>query len=180
MGEPLMGMDNLVLYVATYDDDATATDQYRSLKDAEASSDLEVVSSVVMRRGDDGRVAVDEHGTGQVGAGAWIGAGAGLVVGLFAPPLLAATAIGAGVGAISGAIAKKRDEKKVGLELEEYLPKGSSAIVAVLDDRYLDRIEAVLTKYSKKVDKAIDRDDYEALEKAISEGGDKIAKAIAS
>lgn len=175
-----MGMDNLVLYVATYDDGATATDEYRSLKDAEASSELEVVSSVVMRRGDDGRVAVDEHGTGQVAAGTWIGGAAGLVVGLFAPPLLAATAIGAGVGAISGAIAKKHDEKKVGLELEEYLPKGSSAIVAVLDDRYLDRIDAVLTKYAKKVDKAIDRDDYEALEKAISEGGDKIAKAIAT
>jgi hypothetical protein len=32
----------------------------------------------------------------------------------------------------------------------------------------------------KKVDRAIDRDDYEELEKAINEGGDRIAKAIAS
>ena len=139
-----MGMDNLALYVATYDESATATDEYRSLKEAAASDDLEVVSSVVLRRDDDGRVTVDEHGTGQVAAGAWIGGAAGLVVGLFSPPLLAATAIGAGVGAISGKIAKKREEKKVGLELEEYLPKGSSAIVAVLDDKYLDRIDAAL------------------------------------
>ena len=117
-----MGMDNLALYVATYDESATATDEYRSLKEAAASDDLEVVSSVVLRRDDDGRVTVDEHGTGQVAAGAWIGGAAGLVVGLFSPPLLAATAIGAGVGAISGKIAKKLEEKKVGLELEEYLP----------------------------------------------------------
>jgi uncharacterized membrane protein len=139
-----------------------------------------VVSSVVMHRDDEGRVAVDEHGTGHVAKGAWIGGAAGLVLGLFAPPLLAATAIGAGVGAIAGNIAKKRDEKEVGLELEDYLPKGSSAIVAVVDDRYLDRIDAALAKAVKNVNKAIDRDDYAELEKAINEGGDKIAKAIAS
>ncbi|WP_395245340.1 DUF1269 domain-containing protein [Agromyces sp. MMS24-K17] len=173
-------MDNLTLYVATYDDAAIATDEYRTLKDAAAADELEVVSSVVLRRSDDGRVTVDEHGTGQVASGAWIGGAAGLVVGLFSPPLLAATAIGAGVGAISGKLAKKHDEKKLGLELEEYLPKGTSAIVAVIDDRYLDRIDTVLARTDKKLHKAIDRDDFEALEKAISEGGDKIAKAIAN
>ena len=175
-----MGMDNLVLYVATYDDTDAATADYTTLKAAQNADDLEIVSSVVMHRGDDGRVAVDEHGTGQVSSGAWIGGAAGLVVGLFAPPLLAATALGAGVGAIAGKIAKTHEEKKMGIELEEYLPKGSSAIVAVIDDRYLDRIDAALDKAVKKVDKAIDRDDYAALEKAIDEGGDKIAKAIAS
>ena len=174
-----MNMDNLVLYVATYDDTAAATEDYKALKAAEAA-DLEVVSSVVMHRDDDGRVAVDEHGTGQVAAGAWIGGAAGLVLGLFAPPLLAATAVGAGVGAIAGNLAKKHEEKKMGIELEEYLPKGSSAIVAVIDDRYLDRVDAALGAAQKKINKAIDRDDYEELEKAINEGGDKVAKAIAS
>lgn len=174
-----MGMDNLMLYVATYDDAAAATNDYATLT-AAREADLEVVSSVVMHRDTDGRVTVDEHGTGQVASGAWIGGGAGLVLGLFAPPLLAATAIGAGVGAIAGKLAKKHEEKQMGVDLEEYLPKGSSAIVAVIDDRYLDRVDKALGDAQKKVDKAIDRDDYEALEKAISEGGDKIAKAIAS
>ena len=32
-----MGMDNLVLYVATYDDTAAATEDYKALKAAEAS-----------------------------------------------------------------------------------------------------------------------------------------------
>ena len=174
-----MGMDNLALFVATYDDTTSATEDYKALKAAEAA-DLEVVSSVVMHRDDDGRVAVDEHGTGQVAAGAWIGGAAGLVLGLFAPPLLASTAVGAGVGAIAGNLAKKHEEKKMGIELEEYLPKGSSAIVAVIDDRYLDRVDAALGAAQKKINKAIDRDDYEELEKAINEGGDKVAKAIAS
>jgi uncharacterized membrane protein len=175
-----MNMENLVLYVATYADADAATTDYEALKAAQKADDLEVVSSVVMHRGDDGRVTVDEHGTGQVASGAWIGGAAGLVVGLFAPPLLAATAIGAGVGAIAGKMAKKHEEKKMGIDLEEYLPKGSSAIVAVIDDRYLDGIDKALGEAQKKVNKAIDKDDYEALEKAIDEGGDKIAKAIAS
>lgn len=174
-----MGMDNLILYVATYDDAAAAGEDYKALKDAEVA-DLEVVSSVVMHRDSDGKVTVDEHGTGHVAGGALIGGGAGLVLGLFAPPLLAATAIGAGVGAIAGKFAERQEEEKVGVDLEATMPRGTSAIVAVIDDRYLDRVDTALSKAIKKVDKSIDRDDYEELQKAIEEGGDKIAKAIAS
>ncbi|MBM7506123.1 DUF1269 domain-containing protein [Agromyces aurantiacus] len=174
-----MGMDNLLLYVATYDDAASAADDYRRLEAAK-EVDLEVVSSVVVHRDDDGKVTVDERGTGQVKSGALIGGGAGLVLGLFAPPLLAATAIGAGVGAVAGKLAERHDEKKMGVELEASLPRGSSAIVAVIDDRYLDRIDAALEKAQRKIDKAIDREDYEALEKAIAEGGESVARAISS
>ena len=54
-----MGMDNLMLYVATYDDAAAATEDYTALKAAEVA-DLEVVSSVVMHRDADGKISVDE------------------------------------------------------------------------------------------------------------------------
>jgi Protein of unknown function (DUF1269) len=65
-----------------------------------------------------------------------VGAVAGFVVGLFAPPLLAATAIGAGIGAAAGGISKHHEEKKAGDELQadDWLPVNSSAIVAVVDD----------------------------------------------
>lgn len=174
-----MSMDNLMLYIATYDDAASATEDYRNLQ-AAREADLEVVSSIVMHRDADGKVTVDEHGTGQVSSGALIGGAAGLVVGLFAPPLLAATAVGAGIGAVAGKIAERREEKKIGIDLEEALPPDSSAILAIIDDRYLDRVDAALDKSLRKVEKAIDEDDYEALQKAIDEGGDRIAKAVAS
>ena len=48
------------------------------------------------------------------GGGAVLGGTAGLVVGLFAPPLLAATAIGAGIGAVVGKLSKKHHEKEFG------------------------------------------------------------------
>lgn len=174
-----MSMDNLMLYIATYSDAASAAEDYRQLQ-AMKEEDLELVSSVVIHRDGDGKISVDEHGTGQVPKGALIGGAAGLVVGLFAPPLLAATAVGAGIGAVAGKIAERHEEKKIGVDLEEALPPDSSAILAIIDDRYLDRVDTALDTSIRKVQKAIDRDDFEALQKAIDEGGDRIAKAVES
>ena len=45
------------------------------------------LGAVVMSRDADGEVSVSSHGSGITGAGAVVGGGAGLVVGLFAPPV---------------------------------------------------------------------------------------------
>ena len=75
---------------------------------------------------------------------------------------------------------KKHEEKKLGVDLEEYLPVGSSALVAVVDDMYADRVDKAVTKATKRVSKAIDSGDYEKIQKAIDEGTDKIADAVES
>ena len=85
------------------------------------------------------------------------------MVGLFAPPLLAATAVGAGIGALLGHFTKKHEEKELGADIDEYFPPNSSAVVVVVNDKYLDRVEASLAKADKNVSKAIDQDDYDKL-----------------
>ncbi len=171
--------DNLALYVAAYDDAASAHQDFDALKAAEGP-DLEIVGAVVMNRDADGKVDVLEVGDGDVAGGAVLGGGIGLVVGLFAPPLLAATAIGAGIGALLGHFTKKHEEKELGVDLDEYLPPDSSAVAVVVDDRYLDRVEAALSKSAKKISKAIDKDDYEKLAKAVSQGQQRVDDAIDS
>ena len=52
----------------------------------------------------DGEVHVQETGDHLGRKGAKVGGGAGLVIGLFAPPLLAATAVGAAAGATGGEV----------------------------------------------------------------------------
>jgi len=171
---------NLVLYVAMYGEDtAAARKDYRALKELD---DYGVIASVVLTREANGDVDVDEHGGMQVGRGATMGGVAGLVVGLFAPPLLAATAVGAGIGAAAGKIAKHHDEKKIESAVDEndWLPPGSSAIVAVIDDEYLDRVDAAVADAQKKVNKAIDKGDYDAVVKALNEGGQQIVEAVDS
>jgi uncharacterized membrane protein len=171
--------DNLALYVASYDDAALARQDFDALKAAEGP-DLEIVAAVVMNRDANGKVDVLEVGDESVASGAWIGGGIGLVVGLFAPPLLASTAIGAGIGALLGVFTKKHEEKQLGVDVDEYMPPDSSAVAVVLDDRYLDRVEAALTKADRKISKAIDQDDYEKLRKAVASSAKDVDDVIDS
>jgi uncharacterized membrane protein len=173
-----MSDPNVSLVVAAYGDNSSAAaEDFRAIKKLD---DVAVVAAVVLDRDAAGEVHVKEHGGGLVAAGSALGAVGGLVVGLFAPPLLLATAVGAGIGAGVGAITKRHEEKEIGVDAEQWLPPGASAIVAVVDDEYLDRIDRAVTKATKKVTKAIDKGDYDAVVKAVNEGDEKIIQAAAT
>jgi uncharacterized membrane protein len=172
--------DNLALVVGTYADAGAATEDYKAVKAGQDAGEYKVVGAVVMSRDASGKVDVKEHGDERTAGGAVLGGSAGLVVGLFAPPLLAATAIGAGIGAGLGALSKRHAEKKVGVEVEEYLPPGSSAVVAVVDDKWADKVENALVKSDKRINKAIDSGDYEELQKAISKSSGEVSDSITS
>ena len=173
-----MGDRNVSLLVAAYGNDAAAAgEDFAAIKEL---GDTTVVAAVVLQRDSAGDVEVVEHGGGLVAAGTTVGAVAGFVVGLFAPPLLLATVVGAGIGAGVGAIKKRHEEKAIGVDAEQWLPVGSSAIAAVIDDLYLDRVDKAVTKATKKVTNAIDSGDYDAVVKAVNEGDDKVIEAAAS
>jgi len=172
-----MADKNYTLLIAGYDDEASAQADFTAINDVE---DTAIVAAVVLSRDSAGKVEVKEHGGGLIRKGTAIGAVGGLVVGLFAPPLLLSGVVGAGIGAGVAAIAKHHDEKKIGVDAQEWLPAGSSALVAVVDDLYLDRVDSAVEKADKKVSKAIDKGDYDAIVKAINEGDEKIVEAIES
>ena len=88
-----------------------------------------------------GEMTVIEAGDHAVRKGATMLGGAGLVVGLFAPPLLAATAVGAGVGAVAGKFAKHRLESGIAEKLDASLPDGSAALIAVYDSGDADKVQ---------------------------------------
>jgi uncharacterized membrane protein len=173
-----MDSDNLVLVVGSYADAGAAADDFNTLKAGEKDGEYDVVGAVVMNRDASGKVDVKEHGDERTAGGAVLGGTAGLVVGLFAPPLLAATAVGAGIGALLGYLSKRHAEKKLGVDVEEYLPPGSSAVVAVVDDVYADKVEKALVKSDKRINKAIDAGDYDQLQKAISKSSSEVSDAI--
>ena len=141
-----------------------------------------MVGAVVASRDDAGEVTVDEHGVASPVAGtATLGAAGGLVVGLFAPPLLLATAIGAGIGAGIGELKKRHEEKELGVDIEEYLPPGSSAVI-VRRGRHCTWIASTRrsTKSSKKISKAVDSGDYEKLQKALEDADKRVSDAVGS
>ncbi len=177
----IMANENLALYVASYGDAAAAEADFQTLKDAENAQDFAVVGAVVASRDDAGEVTVDEHGAASpVGGSTVLGAAGGLAVGLFAPPLLLATALGAGIGAGIGGLKKRHDEKKLGVDIEEYLPPGTSAVIVVVDDMYLDRVDKALAKSTKKINKAVDSGDYAQLTKALRDADKTVSGAVDS
>lgn len=172
--------ENMILHVATYDGTAAAAEDFGVIKDEQSSGELHVIGAVVMTRDEEGEVEVTEHHTGLVGGGATTGGVIGLVVGLFSPPLLLSTVVGAGIGAGIGGLLKRSEEKEIGEQLRDYLPPGSSAILAVVEDDYADRIDKAITKSAKKVSRAIDKGDYDKLAKELDNAGYRIGGAIES
>ena len=71
-------------------------------------------------------------------------------------------------------------DKELGVDLDEHFPPDSSAVVVVIDDEHLDRVQAALAKADKKISKAIDQADYDELSKAISEGAQDVDDAVES
>ncbi|HTY72940.1 MAG TPA: DUF1269 domain-containing protein [Actinomycetes bacterium] len=168
---------NYTLFVASYPDANAAASDFKAIK---SMDDAAVAAAIVLSRDATGKTEVKEHGGGLIAGGTTLGAIGGLVVGLFAPPLLLAGVVGAGIGAGAGAIVKRHEEKSIGVDADEWLPAGSSAIVAVVDDLYLDRIDKAVTKATKKVSKAVDKGDYDAVVKAVNEGDEKVIEAAES
>ena len=91
-----------------------------------------------------GEVTVEETGDHLGKKGAVAGGGVGLVIGLFAPPLLAATAIGAGLGAVAGKLARKRLESGIGEKMDDALPPGSAGIIAIYEHGDADAVAGAL------------------------------------
>ena len=82
--------------------------------------------------------------TTQCAKGRRCSAAPGLVVGLFAPPLLAATAVGAGIGAAAGKFAKHRVESGIGDKLDAVLPDGSAALIAIYDSGDAEQVQQAI------------------------------------
>ena len=110
-----------------------ARKDYDAVMELAHDKGLEVVGVVLASKDHAGQMHVLEAGDHLVRKGAEIGGGAGLVVGLFAPPLLAATLVGAGAGALLAKFAKHRVESGIEEKMNEVLPAGAATLIAIYD-----------------------------------------------
>ena len=93
----------------------------------------------------------------------------GLVVGLFAPPLLAATAVGAAGGALVGKFAKHRVESGIGEKMDNALPPGSGGVIAIYDSDDADPVDKALANAVKKSLAQIDGTSAKELKAGLEE-----------
>ena len=122
--------------VAAYPTVDAARQDFDALAALVRTKSVKVEGIILVTHDADGNVTVADTGdhVGRKGAG-W-GGGVGVLVGLFAPPLLASVAVGAAAGAIVGTFAKRKLESGIGDKIGTALPAGSAGIIAAFDETY--------------------------------------------
>jgi len=128
------------ILIAVYLFEDLATRDYEALMDLAGDKKITVQGVVLATKSADGTMAVKERGDHLVRKGAAVMGGAGLVVGLFLPPVLAATAVGAGAGALVGLFTKHRIESGIENKLKDVLSDGTAALIAIYDHDDADTV----------------------------------------
>jgi uncharacterized membrane protein len=99
--------------------------------------------------------------------------GVGLVVGLFAPPLLAATAIGAAVGGALGHFAHSKVKSKIEEQAEQTIPWGGAGLIVAYPSSSADGVDAAVTHSLKKIVGEAEGTKVKALQTALADAQEK-------
>lgn len=130
------------LVVAAFKDEKTADAALKELKQLQREKLIGITNAAVLRKDEKGKIHIKETADMGGGKGAAIGGVAGAAIGLLAgPALVVPIAVGALVG---GLTAKARDKGFSNERLEtlgESLTPGSSAIVAVVEHKWVELVE---------------------------------------
>ncbi len=151
-----MSSDTLEIFIAAYDTEGGAAAALKDFKAAEREGAIDLIDGAVVVHTADGKVKYDE--TADPSTRRWTKRGviAGGVVGLIFPPSLIASAIvGAGAGGIWGKVRDKGFADDQLHEVGESLPAGSSAIIAVAEDRVVAQLESGLHGYERIAKQAV-------------------------
>jgi arylsulfatase len=101
----------------------------------------------------------------------------GLAVGLFAPPLLATTAIGAAIGAGAGALLHHKTTEKLGEQAGATIPLGGAGLIVAYSHPEADRVEPAVTRAVKRVIGEAEGNHVQALKDALANAQEKMAES---
>jgi arylsulfatase A-like enzyme/uncharacterized membrane protein len=130
--------------VAGYRDIDPATRDFEALVALVKAKTVAVEGVILVTHDQDGNVVVQQTGDHLGRKGLGYGGAVGFLVGLAAPPLLAATVVGAAAGNVAGRFASHRLETGIHDKIGEALPPGSAAIIATYDESYRLQVEQAL------------------------------------
>jgi len=140
------------LIVAAFGEEKAAKEALKSLNEAKKAGLIKIENAAVLRKDDKGKLHIRETQDMGGGKGAAFGGVAGAAIGLIAgPALVVPAAVGALVG---GLTAKLRDTGFSNKRLEtigEGLKPGSSAIIAVVEHTWVEKVEAAMADIAMDV-----------------------------
>jgi uncharacterized membrane protein len=162
--------DQVDVLIAVYLIPELAQQDYEKFVELASNGTISTDGVVLVTKDADGDVALKETGDHMGRRGVKAGGGVGLVVGLFAPPLLAATVVGAAAGGIVGKVAHKRVAAGIGEKMDDALPPGTAGIISVYDHGDADVVAGALGNAIRssiaQIDKASAKELKDGLEQA--------------
>ena len=130
---------------------------------------------ILVTHAEDGSVSVQQTGDNLGRKGMGWGGGVGVAVGLFAPPLLAATAVGRRAGGMVGKFVHHRVKTEMHDKIGENLPPGSAGIIAIFDDGQRLGVEQALPGALLRPLVHSDKKGMKALKDGLAEAMGKFA-----
>jgi len=145
-----MSTSTVEVFVATYDSEDGAAEAAKAFKEAQRDGAIDLIDAAVIVHTADGKVKFDETADPSGKKWAKRGAIAGGVVGLIFPPsIILSAAVGGGAGGVWGKVRDKGFKDADLKEIGNSLPPGTSAIIAVAEDRMVEQLERSLVGYQK-------------------------------
>jgi len=149
---------SIVVMVAVYTTEMDGDLTLATLNQLKNDGKIEVIDVAVMvREGTSGHFEIKKSGQPTARTGAKRGAMAGGVLGVIFPPsVLALGAAGAVAGAVVGHFRDHGLDSDVLKEMGDTVPPGGSAIVAVIEERWVDQFSNVARGYGELTSYALD------------------------
>ena len=167
--------DQLDVLIAVYLIPELAKQDFDAFVKLAEDGDITTDGVVLVSKDAAGEVHVQETGDHLGRKGAKVGGGVGLVVGLFAPPLLAATAVGAAAGAVLGKVARKRLQAGIGEKMDGALPDGSAGVIAIYDHEDAGAVAGALGNNIRSSIAQIDKSSASELKAGLEEASAGLA-----
>ena len=138
------------VFVATYATEDGAAAAAKDFQAAEREGAIDLIDAAVIVHTADGKVKIEETADPSGKKWAKRGAIAGGVVGLIFPPsIIVSAVVGGGAGGVWGKIRDKGFKDEDLKQIGNSLPPGSSAIIAVAEDRMVEQLERALDGYDR-------------------------------
>jgi uncharacterized membrane protein len=150
-------LENYEIIFAVYSSEDGAAGAVDALKRMDKAKSINIIDAATLVKDAEGDTTVKQESLPSVKKGLGVGALIGGAVGLLFPPaILAAAAVGAGVGAGSAKLAKMALENDDLQESANRLEPGSSAFIAVVENTWVKQLQEVIAGYESLAGHTLD------------------------
>jgi arylsulfatase A-like enzyme/uncharacterized membrane protein len=162
--------------VAAYAAGDLAAQEFDALVAQVKAKKVRIEGAILISHDEAGEVVVQQTGDNLGRKGLAWGGGVGFLVGLAAPPLLAATVVGAAAGGIAGRFAKHKMETGLHDKIGEALKPGTAAILAMFEEDQALAVQQVLAGALARSVVRTDKQGTAALKDSLAEAMGKFVQ----